>query len=424
MNKNSEIIELSQGEYTAIEKSKYGQINKIEYRRQNEFYIQLVKIKTTILEDIVKPQTKKIKQTIIKTPIVIKANRKINKLKQTKLCKQIKELLQIVNEKPQIKKLKETPKKAKEKALIIKDKINNVKAKIKEMNENINKKTTVIITKKMINNVLKGQTYLNHAMASILLNKKLKKHPQRIELVYAIDKSIDYLSTKEALKLLHNDNIISNPQLLEIIQLVSKTTYPQCVALCFIANTFSQTNEENMLEIMELISQTEDYDCVKNAVSMATNSEQNAEEKLDLIKQIVKGDIYTSTLIKKLATDFKEQINGDLLETAELVNLYKCRSKLESAVTQMLGENGLLSDENLREKSIETLRHFKDYEEDETEMFSCIELYNEETDPTYDLEFDQAIMELEDMPNKQRTKVFRLIRRLYPVVKDIEKSQK
>ncbi len=426
MNKNRETIELLYSEYIQTEPNLQKTIKK-----------QITEVKKALISEIIIPNTKKIKQKVSDSQIIDKTNKKMNQFQETYFWQQTQELIQMISEIAFIKqiklcasqKAKETKEKynlktMKEKASTIKRKVTKLKIKIKEMNENINKKTTVIITKKMVNNFIKGQTYLNYAMASVLLNKKLKKHPNRIELVYTIEKSIDYLSAKEALKLLQKENIISNPQLLEIIKLVSKTNYPQCLALCFIANIFSQTNEENMIEIMKLISQTENYDCVKNAVSIATDSQLDPEEKLDIINQIVKGDIYTSTLIKKLATDYKKQINGDLVETAELVNLYKCRSKLQSAATQMLGENGLLSDENLRQQSIETLKHFKDYEDDETEMFGCIELYNEETDPTYDLDFDRTIQALEEMSNQQRTKVFKLIKRLHPVVQEIEKSKK
>lgn len=390
---------------------------------------QVIKIKDTLMEDVVIPKSKELQNSIMKSQIVLKTNENIKVAKESKLFKQIQELLQMINKRPLVQKInfkvnevtqnikkKYNLQVLKEKIQFVKEQTDYVKTKIKEMNENINKKTSVIIAKKMANNFIKGQTYLNHAMATILLNKKLKNHPDRIQLVYVIEHSIDYLSSKEALKLLQNENIISNPQLVKIIELVSQTNYPQCLALCYIAYMFSETEEENMLEIMQLISETEDYNCVKNAIAIASNNEFDADTKLKLITEIVKGDIYTSTLIATLATEYKEQLNGDLLETAELVNLYKNHSKLESATTQMLGEDGLLSDDDLRQESIETLKHFKDYEDDDTEMFGCIELFDAETDPTYDREFDMIEQELLDMPLQQRTKVFKLIRRLGPVI--------
>lgn len=373
----------------------------------------------------------------MKSSMFLETNKKINEVCESKLSKQIQELLQMINERPLVQKVyfgmnaafnefnkKVNPQVIKEKSRLVKGKINDGKNKLKEMNENLNKKTSVIIAKKMMNNFMKGQGYLNYAMASILLDKKLKNHPMRIQLVYAIDQAVDYLSIKEALKLLQYENIISNPQIVEIIELVSQTNYPQCLALCKIAIEFSETNEENMLEIMRLVSETEDYNCVKSAVNISLNNAFDFDTKLKLISEIVKGDIYTSTLITILATEYREQLNGDLMEIAELVNLYKNHSKLESATTQMLGENGLLSNDNLRQTSIETLKHFSDYEDDETEMFGCIELFNEETDPTYEREYDIVQQELLDMPNKQRTKVFKLIRKLSPVIQNqVSKSK-
>lgn len=398
---------------------------------------QIIKIKDTLKDEIVVPKLIELKQAIMKSSMFLETNKKINEVCESKLSKQIQELLQMINERPLVQKVyfgmnaafnefnkKVNPQVIKEKSRLVKCKINDGKNKLKEMNENLNKKTSVIIAKKMMNNFMKGQGYLNYAMASILLDKKLKNHPMRIQLVYAIDQAVDYLSIKEALKLLQYENIISNPQIVEIIELVSQTNYPQCLALCKIAIEFSETNEENMLEIMRLVSETEDYNCVKSAVNISLNNAFDFDTKLKLISEIVKGDIYTSTLITILATEYREQLNGDLMEIAELVNLYKNHSKLESATTQMLGENGLLSNDNLRQTSIETLKHFSDYEDDETEMFGCIELFNEETDPTYEREYDIVQQELLDMPNKQRTKVFKLIRRLSPVIQNqVSKSK-
>lgn len=398
---------------------------------------QIIKIKDTLKDEIVVPKLIELKQAIMKSSMFLETNKKINEVCESKLSKQIQELLQMINERPLVQKVyfgmnaafnefnkKVNPQVIKEKSRLVKCKINDGKNKLKEMNENLNKKTSVIIAKKMMNNFMKGQGYLNYAMASILLDKKLKNHPMRIQLVYAIDQAVDYLSIKEALKLLQYENIISNPQIVEIIELVSQTNYPQCLALCKIAIEFSETNEENMLEIMRLVSETEDYNCVKSAVNISLNNAFDFDTKLKLISEIVKGDIYTSTLITILATEYREQLNGDLMEIAELVNLYKNHSKLESATTQMLGENGLLSNDNLRQTSIETLKHFSDYEDDETEMFGCIELFNEETDPTYEREYDIVQQELLDMPNKQRTKVFKLIRKLSPVIQNqVSKSK-
>lgn len=398
---------------------------------------QIIKIKDTLKDEIVVPKLIELKQAIMKSSMFLETNKKINEVCESKLSKQIQELLQMINERPLVQKVyfgmnaafnefnkKVNPQVIKEKSRLVKCKINDGKNKLKEMNENLNKKTSVIIAKKMMNNFMKGQGYLNYAMASILLDKKLKNHPMRIQLVYVIDQAVDYLSIKEALKLLQYENIISNPQIVEIIELVSQTNYPQCLALCKIAIEFSETNEENMLEIMRLVSETEDYNCVKSAVNISLNNAFDFDTKLKLISEIVKGDIYTSTLITILATEYREQLNGDLMEIAELVNLYKNHSKLESATTQMLGENGLLSNDNLRQTSIETLKHFSDYEDDETEMFGCIELFNEETDPTYEREYDIVQQELLDMPNKQRTKVFKLIRRLSPVIQNqVSKSK-
>ncbi|MCI9084171.1 MAG: hypothetical protein HFH46_00970 [Bacilli bacterium] len=398
---------------------------------------QIIKIKDTLKDEIVVPKLLELKQAIMKSSMVLETNKKINEVCESKLSKQIQELLQMINERPLVQKIhfgmnaafnefnkKVNPQVIKEKSRLVKGKINDGKNKLKEMNENLNKKTSVIIAKKMMNNFMKGQRYLNYAMASILLDKKLKNHPMRIQLVYVIDQAVDYLSIKEALKLLQDENIISNLQIVEIIELVSQTNYPQCLALCKIATEFSETKEENMLEIMRLVSETEDYNCVKSAVSISLNNEFDSDTKLKLISEIVKGDIYTSTLITILATEYREQLNGDLIEIAELVNLYKNHSKLESATTQMLGEDGLLSDDDLRQTSIETLKHFSDYEDDETEMFGCIELFSEETDPTYEREYDIVQQELLDMPNKQRTKVFKLIRRLSPVIQNqVSKSK-
>lgn len=398
---------------------------------------QIIKIKDTLKDEIVVPKLIELKQAIMKSSMFLETNKKINEVCESKLSKQIQELLQMINERPLVQKVyfdmnnafnefnkKVNPQVIKEKSRLVKCKINDGKNKLKEMNENLNKKTSVIIAKKMMNNFMKGQGYLNYAMASILLDKKLKNHPMRIQLVYVIDQAVDYLSIKEALKLLQYENIISNPQIVEIIELVSQTNYPQCLALCKIAIEFSETNEENMLEIMRLVSETEDYNCVKSAVNISLNNAFDFDTKLKLISEIVKGDIYTSTLITILATEYREQLNGDLMEIAELVNLYKNHSKLESATTQMLGENGLLSNDNLRQTSIETLKHFSDYEDDETEMFGCIELFNEETDPTYEREYDIVQQELLDMPNKQRTKVFKLIRKLSPVIQNqVSKSK-
>ncbi len=398
---------------------------------------QIIKIKDTLKDEIVVPKLIELKQAIMKSSMFLETNKKINEVCESKLSKQIQELLQMINERPLVQKVyfgmnaafnefnkKVNPQVIKEKSRLVKCKINDGKNKLKEMNENLNKKTSVIIAKKMMNNFMKGQGYLNYAMASILLDKKLKNHPMRIQLVYAIDQAVDYLSIKEALKLLQYENIISNPQIVEIIELVSQTNYPQCLALCKIAIEFSETNEENMLEIMRLVSETEDYNCVKSAVNISLNNAFDFDTKLKLISEIVKGDIYTSTLITILATEYREQLNGDLMEIAELVNLYKNHSKLESATTQMLGENGLLSDDDLRQTSIETLKHFSDYEDDEIEMFGCIELFSEETDPTYEREYDIVQQELLDMPNKQRTKVFKLIRKLSPVIQNqVSKSK-
>lgn len=398
---------------------------------------ELVNIKGIFVEDVLVPKSKELKHSIMESKVLNKTGEKIIEFKGSKLYSQIDGVVQTVNENSLVKSIKlnlnklflELRKKynfqlVKGKFAVVKKQFDYGKSKVKEMNENLNKKTSVIIGKKMLSHFAKDEFYLDHAMAKVLLNKRLKNHPMRIELVYAIEQSTGYYSTEEALKLLQNDYVISHPQIVEIIELVSKTNYPQCLALCSIVTVFSQSKEENMLEIMKVISETEDYGCVKNAITVAFNNDFDSDTKFKLITEIVKGDIYTSTLITTLATDYREQLNGDLLETAKLVNLYKCHSKLESATEQMLGEDGLLSDESLRQESIETLKHFVDYEDDETEMFSCIELFSEETDPTYEREFDIIQNELLNMPPKQRTKVFKLIRRLSPVIQSqVEKSK-
>ncbi|MCI9110541.1 MAG: hypothetical protein HFH47_01865 [Bacilli bacterium] len=304
----------------------------------------------------------------------------------------------------------EFPIKASDICSTFKSKINYTKSQLQEINEGLSKIESIVIMRKIINNAVHGQTFLNHAMVNILLNKNLKTHPQRIDLVYMIENSIDYLSAKQALELLKEDYIISNPNMLEIVKIVSQTNYPQSLILCEIARILSQENDEKMIEIMEIISTIQDYECVKKAAIVSTDYSFSADDRLKIITEIAKGDIYTSALITTLATEYNEPLNGDLLETAEVVNSYNCRSKLISAITRMLGEEGLLSNEETKEVSIATLKYFKDYPDNETEMFSCIELFNEQTDPTYQRTFDFMIDKLLQMSHEEREEVYDFIR--------------
>ena len=205
----------------------------------------------------------------------------------------------------------------------------------------------------------------------------------------------------------------------EHVKFILATTEPQKLPATILSRCqrfdFKRISNDDIIKRLEIVCKESNIEATKGALAIiASLSEGAMRDSLSILERCIQdgeNKIEQNKIKDLIGIPKVTLVNGIIQAILE----YDVNKALESV------ENVLKEGKDIGNLIWEMIKYVKDiliYQ-----ATKQIELYNEETDPTYDLEFDRAIQELEDMPNKQRTKVFRLIRRLYPVVKEIEKSR-
>jgi len=89
---------------------------------------------------------------------------------------------------------------------------------------------------------------------------------------------------------------------------------------------------------------------------------------------------------------------------------YNSQSRLESLKFNLYSSEEF-SDLELRHDILSTLRYFENNDTEEVELFSCFELYSEDTDPTIERELNQLYGDVLSLPHDNQVKMIKKLKK-------------
>ena len=118
--------------------------------------------------------------------------------------------------------------------------------------------------------------------------------------------------------------------------------------------------------------------------------------KVSLTNSVLSSDCLVS-LVKRHSLGKKD------IHIAEIIVSYRSLSRLVSVHDKMFNRhNGLLEDSRMRDLSLKTFEHFKDNPDSNAGLFGCLDLYEEETDPTIERQLGQIYGEVLSLPHHEQ----------------------
>lgn len=115
-----------------------------------------------------------------------------------------------------------------------------------------------------------------------------------------------------------------------------------------------------------------------------------------LTNSVLSSDCLTS-LVKRHSLGKKD------IRVAEMIVSYSSLSKLVSAHEKMFGrQNGFLEEGSKADISLKTFEHFQNYPDDGTVLFGCVDLFQEDTDPTIERQIGKLYGKVLSMPHSKQ----------------------
>lgn len=240
------------------------------------------------------------------------------------------------------------------------------------------------------------------------------------------------LDAEEILDIALNKDILESGEAIRVMEMITESFDNigfDSASFYTMIKKLAIADKKNFKEIIELF-----YNAMKNhfdsfmimsIFSFITNEKySNYADKVALLREIFKKGGKKAKIIMDFAEQYFDDLEEKLLDIAKTINAYQNYGKLDTASSRMLGNNGLLAFEETYDVSLETLKHFKDYpgletrgwifkeEINPTELFSCVELYSQETDPTIEREIDFIAEGILEMPHEEGIKTLKKIKQM------------
>lgn len=105
------------------------------------------------------------------------------------------------------------------------------------------------------------------------------------------------------------------------------------------------------------------------------------------------------------------QLKGKDLHIVKMISEYLSLSRLEASYDIILKEDSLLEDDSLRDTALSTFEHFKD-DENDYKLFSCLELFSKESDPTVQREIKQIEEKIILMEHEKQIETLNVLRKV------------
>jgi len=182
---------------------------------------------------------------------------------------------------------------------------------------------------------------------------------------------IDSENVQEAYTIARDSKILANENYVDFIKIAGKADYSDLREIRAL-----------LLNNKNIYSSKEFFEIFKSFY----------EEKTFLKRQIMRSAIIKYSVNQKDASE--------MLNIVKIISDYKSLSKLEISDYRIFRCFESL-DTEMMSKKLETFEFFKDSEEGER-LFSCIELYDERTDPTIKREIESIANEISNMPRDMK----------------------
>jgi len=259
------------------------------------------------------------------------------------------------------------------------------------------------------------------------------------QILSLIKEGYDKDAVMMAYKLVEQDFLTSNPKRKEIIITIAKA---KSLDFAYYAREILYIpeieNSENSLEIVQIIANANNYltPSILTEFSVTPNFWKN-KNNLNILKTILNSDISYDDFIYLVDSGilFKEdaclildilltssQANNALMDyiTNEPFEIdynylktlanYNSQSRLESLKFNLYSSEEF-SDLELRHDILSTLRYFENNDTEEVELFSCFELYSEDTDPTIERELNQLYGDVLSLPHDNQVKMIKKLKK-------------
>jgi len=233
----------------------------------------------------------------------------------------------------------------------------------------------------------------------------LTRHPERNEIILAIAKAKNLDFAYYAKEIIFEPELEENENLLEIVKTIANaenTFTPNFLTeLSTIPDFWDSKN--NIETFKSIVNSQISYSNFINLVDANILFREDSKILLDLMSK--EPPVKENTMVNYLKSETLE-INPEILKIiSEYISLERIHS-----LNFNLYKYEQFHDIKIRPFILETLEHFKNKQE-EAELFSCLELYDEETDPTIEREIGQVYGEVLSMSHDKQIKTLKKLKK-------------
>lgn len=216
--------------------------------------------------------------------------------------------------------------------------------------------------------------------------KLLEGLPYEMEIIGLIANAKEYIFSRYIYDAIKETSILKNKNALKIMRIIAQK--PEMYDEFFRYVAFKKIVKDNKTlssdEIVEIamICLKGNENSLKEIIELSDKIDFLSRENGIAILKRLSIEVFVPE--RYYMEDYLEYHNQgeDDLKVVKMIGKYASLSRLECAHSYAFSKQGkLLEDEVFGEVALETIEHFKD-SNDEKKLFSCFELYNEETDPT------------------------------------------
>ena len=245
----------------------------------------------------------------------------------------------------------------------------------------------------------------NQVVNFILQSTRISSHPKLSEILELIETFNNEEYFEVVYDVLQNGMILDSEYLIDILKTVmSAKEKTGAWALKQLMSEPKLLKDERFPQILNILRTASNYGIVFIGRLIVNENILLRENALDILDSV--KDIYPRSSKAVKALLIKPSIEGRDLQIVKVITAYKSLTKLisiEERVTTL--ESGILENPEMKETAIKTIIHFKDHEESGTGLFSCLELFDEETDPTIERQLEQNKKRVLEMSHEDQIRV-------------------
>ena len=234
----------------------------------------------------------------------------------------------------------------------------------------------------------------------------------------AVASAQNYSAARCAFLAASNEDVLRQKNALEIVQIISQAKSTNVSLILKLLSKPDILNHEEKIRILTMFSNC-DYDNLSNGFELIDDyAFLTREDGTSLIEMVSrassneKSDCITDYLIY-------HSLGKKDLFVSKMIADYQSISKLRKAYEYAFSEEAnLLEDDNMKDIILQAIIHFKDYKEDGTKLFSCLELFDEETDPTVIRAINEIQNQFLNLPADEQLEFINICNRMLKMPKD------